>query len=182
MARVLVPLAPGFEEIEAVAIIDVLRRAGVRVDVAGTVPGAVVGSHGIRVATDLPIEAARAADYDAIALPGGMPGTRHLREHPAVLRLVGELAERGRYTTAICAAPTVLVAAGVARGRTLTSHPSVRREVEGVATYSEARVVCDGTVVTSRGPGTAVEFALALVTELVGEDTARTLRAAMLAA
>ena len=133
MKRVLVPLAPGFEEIEAITIIDVLRRAGVTVDVAGTEPGPITGSHGITVTPDRLLAGVDADAYDLVALPGGMPGTLHLREHPEVRRVVRELAERGRYTTAICAAPTVLAAAGVTAGRALTSHPSVARELAGAA-------------------------------------------------
>src|SRR2546430_1613889 len=121
--RVLVPLAPGFEEIEAITIIDVLRRAGVTVEVAGTEPGPITGSHGITVTPDRPLAGADAGAYDLVALPGGMPGTLHLREHADVRRIVRELASRGCYTTAICAAPTVLAAAGVTAGRAPTRPP-----------------------------------------------------------
>jgi 4-methyl-5(b-hydroxyethyl)-thiazole monophosphate biosynthesis len=183
MPRVLVPLAPGFEEIEAVTIIDVLRRAGVTVDVAGTEPGPITGSHGITVTPDHPLSGLDADAYDLIALPGGMPGTLHLRQHPEVRRLVHELAERGRFTTAICAAPTVLAAAGVTAGRAVTSHPSVEGELAAAAgSYRTDPVVVDGSVITSRGAGTAMEFALALVERLVGRTTADHLRAHMVVA
>src|SRR5207245_5618049 len=119
--RARVPRAPGFEEIEAVTVIDVLRRAGVTVEVAGTEPGPIPGSHGITVTPDRTLAGVDAGAYDLVALPGGMPGTLHLREHAEVRRIVRELAERGRYTTAICAAPTVLAAAGVIAGRAVTS-------------------------------------------------------------
>ncbi len=174
----LVPLAPGFEEIEAVTIVDVLRRASVAVDVAGTVPGPITGSHGITVTPDLSLAAVDAADYDLVALPGGMPGTLNLRENPEVRRIVRELAASGRYTTAICAAPTVLHVAGVADGRAITSHPSVAAELAGVR-YREEPVVRDGRVITSRGAGTAIEFALALVEALVDHATAERLRRQM---
>jgi 4-methyl-5(b-hydroxyethyl)-thiazole monophosphate biosynthesis len=178
MARVLVPLAPGFEEIEAVTVVDVLRRAGVTVDVAGTAPGPVTGSHGITLTPDRTLADATADDYDLIALPGGMPGTLHLRENAAVVRLVRDLAAGGRWTTAICAAPTVLAAAGLTAGRTVTSHPSVA-EALGDARYREEPVVVDGRVITSRGAGTAMEFALALVERLVDVETASRLRTQM---
>jgi protein deglycase len=178
VTRVLVPLAPGFEEIEAITIIDVLRRAGVTVDVAGTEAGPITGSHGITVTPDRPLAGADAGDYDLIALPGGMPGTLNLRESPDVQRIVRDLARRGRFTTAICAAPTVLKAAGVADGRALTSHPSVAGQLAG-ATYREDAVVRDGPVITSRGAGTAIEFALALVETLVDDATATRLRQQM---
>ena len=175
MKRALVPLAPGFEEIEAITIVDVLRRAGVTVDVAGTEPGPITGSHGITVAPDRTLAGIDAGAYDLVALPGGMPGTLHLRAHPEVRRIVRDLSERGRYTTAICAAPTVLAAAGVTAGRALTSHPSVARELAGAA-YREDAVVADGPVITSRGAGTAMEFALTLVETLVDRATAERLR------
>jgi len=180
MRRVLVPLAPGFEEIEAITIIDVLRRAGVTVDVAGTEPGPITGSHGITVTPDRTLAGADPDPYDLVALPGGMPGTLRLRESPEVLGLVRDLAARGRYTTAICAAPTVLAAAGVTEGRALTSHPSVAGELgRGGPQYRSDPVVTDGPVITSRGAGTAMEFALTLVETLVDRETADRLRAQM---
>jgi 4-methyl-5(b-hydroxyethyl)-thiazole monophosphate biosynthesis len=178
MKRVLVPLAPGFEEIEAVAIVDVLRRAEIAVDIAGTAPGPITGSHGITVTPDLALADADTRTYDLVALPGGMPGTLNLRQSPDVLRVVREMAAGGRYTTAICAAPTVLAAAGVTTGRALTSHPSVASELSGSA-YREDAVVIDGPVITSRGAGTAVEFALALVEALADRATADRLRTQM---
>ena len=182
MKRVLVPLAPGFEEIEAVTIIDVLRRAGVTVDVAGTEAGPITGSHGITVAPDRTLAGVDADAYDLVALPGGMPGTLHLREHSELLRIIRELAARGRYTTAICAAPTVLAAAGVTAGRAVTGHPSVARELESAGlAYRTEPVVADGPVITSRGAGTAMEFALALVETLVDRATRERLRQQMVA-
>jgi 4-methyl-5(b-hydroxyethyl)-thiazole monophosphate biosynthesis len=178
MPRVLVPLAPGFEEIEAVTIIDVLRRAGVTVDVAGTTPGPVTGSHGITVTPDRALADADADAYDLIALPGGMPGTTNLRESPDVLRILRDAAARGRATTAICAAPIVLAAAGLTAGRAVTSHPSVTGLLAG-SDYRETAVVEDGPLITSRGAGTAMEFALALVVRLVGAETAERLRGQM---
>jgi 4-methyl-5(b-hydroxyethyl)-thiazole monophosphate biosynthesis len=158
----------------------VLRRAGLTVDVAGTEPGPITGSHGITVTPDRTLAGADADAYDLVALPGGMPGTLHLREHPEMLRIVRELAAHGRYTTAICAAPTVLVAAGVTAGRRVTSHPSVARELDPTC-YREDPVVTDGTVITSRGAGTAIEFALTLVETLIDRATAERLRAQMVA-
>jgi len=156
----------------------VLRRAGVTVDVAGTEAGPITGSHGITVTPDRPLAGVDAGAYDLIALPGGMPGTLNLRESPDVQRIVRELATRGRFTTAICAAPTVLKAAGVAEGRAVTSHPSVARQLAGTS-YREDAVVRDGPVITSRGAGTAIEFALALVEALVDRATAARLRQQM---
>jgi 4-methyl-5(b-hydroxyethyl)-thiazole monophosphate biosynthesis len=180
MKRVCVPLAPGFEEIEAVTIIDVLRRGGVEVVVAGTEPGPVRGSHGIAVTPDTTIDRVDAETLDMVALPGGMPGTLHLRDDPRVRALVARLRARGAYTAAICAAPIVLAAEGILAGRPATSHPSVREQL-GDVTYREEAVVEDGTVVTSRGAGTALELALSLVRLLVDAETAERLRAAMVA-
>jgi 4-methyl-5(b-hydroxyethyl)-thiazole monophosphate biosynthesis len=175
---VCVPLAPGFEEIEAVTIIDVLRRGGITVTVAGTVQGPITGSHGITITPDTTIDQVNPDALDMIALPGGMPGTLNLRDSPSVRMLVERVAARGRYTAAICAAPMVLAAAGLLTGKRVTSHPSVREQITGSA-YCEEAVVEDGTVVTSRGPGTAIAFALRLVSLLAGDETAARLRAAM---
>lgn len=177
---VLVPLAEGFEEIEAVVIIDVLRRAGVEVCVAGLVPGLVTGSHGITLATDRALAEVDAASLAMIVLPGGMPGTANLRKDRRVLDLVRTLESSARPVAAICAAPTVLAAAGVLAGRSVTSHPSVRGELTGATVVDQPRVVRSGPVITSQGVGTALEFALELVTELVGPERARGLRSALL--
>ncbi len=168
---VVVPLLPGFEEIEAVTIIDVLRRAEVRVLVASSAPGPVRGSHDIELVADSALAAVSADTVDMIALPGGMPGATHLARDPEVQRLVRELAAAGKYTCAVCAAPIALAAAGVHRGKRITCYPGFEDQLAG-GTVVEDRVVVDGTLVTSRGPGTAVEFALALVAILRGQ-TAR---------
>ncbi len=179
MKRVLVPLAEGFEEIEAITIIDVFRRAGVTVDVAAVSDDPVRGSHGIAVGTDIPLSKATADDYDLIALPGGMPGTLNLRNSRALAALLKELDRQEKYLTAICAAPIVLASCQLLEGKEVTSHPSVREQLEGV-TYREEAVVKDGRIVTSRGPGTALAFALALVETVVGHERAADLRRAML--
>lgn len=179
-ATVCVPLAPGFDEIEAVTIIDILRRADLTVLVAGTAPGPIRGSHGITITPDTTIDAVDAETLDMVALPGGMPGTLGLRDHPGVRALVTRLAARGRYTAAICAAPMVLAACDLLGGKRATSHPSVREHIHG-AIYEEQPVVADGTVVTSRGAGTAMAFALRLVSLLRDDETAARLRVAMVA-
>jgi 4-methyl-5(b-hydroxyethyl)-thiazole monophosphate biosynthesis len=176
---ILIPLAPGFEEIEAVTIIDVLRRAGLDVQVVGLTPGPVLGAHGITVDTDGSIDDVDAAELAMLVLPGGLPGATNLRDDARVLALVRELAASGRYVSAICAAPIVLGAAGVLQGRAATCYPGFEGELTG-ATPSTERVVKAGNVITSRGPGTALEFALALVAELAGADAAQGLREGML--
>jgi protein deglycase len=177
---VLVPLAEGFEEIEAVTLIDVLRRAGIEVRVAGLAPGPVTGSHGITLHTDGTLDDVDAAGLSMLVLPGGQPGTDNLAGDARVLGLVRELADSGRRVAAICAAPLVLAEAGVLEGRAATSHPSVRGRLRGARVDERTRVVRAGKILTSQGPGTALEFALEIVAELRGPEKARELGEAML--
>lgn len=171
MKKVLVPLAHGFEEIEAITVIDILRRAGIEVTVAGVVPGDIEGRVRIRIKPDTLIESVMEKDFDMIVLPGGAAGATYLKQDPRIIRLLRETAEQGKYTAAICAAPTVLSAAGLLSGKSVTSHPSVQSDLqEGSAgvSYRKDRVVVDDHVVTSRSPGTAMEFAMKLVEILEG--------------
>ena len=180
MKKVLVPLAEGFEEIEAVTIIDVLRRSGMEVITAGLTDMIVTGSHSIAVEADILLEAAVDASYDAIVLPGGMPGAKNLRENEMLLRMLRQMDSDRKWIGAICAAPTVLETAGILRGRKATSFPAHKKELES-ADYREDRVVIDGHIVTSRGAGTALEFSLKLVHLIAGPEKASELSAAMLA-
>jgi len=171
--RVLVPLAQGFEEIEAVTIVDLLRRAGIEVRTASLGDARVTGSHGIAVEADISIDAADVADYDMIVLPGGMPGAEHLGRDPRVITLLRQFADAGRYTAAICAAPGVLAQAGLLDNRRATSFPGfLTPDTAPGISLSDAPVVVDGKVVTSRGPGTATEFSLALIKLLCGSQAA----------
>jgi len=172
MKRVLVPLAEGFEELEAVTIIDILRRAGIEVVVASLGESPVAGAHGIRIAADTPLGALAEQEFDMIAMPGGMPGADHLNKDARIAELIQRLHGQGKPVAAICAAPMVLAAAGVLDGRRATSYPGFLKDA-GRTTIVDAAVVNDDGVITSRGPGTALDFALALVAELAGE-TART--------
>jgi len=175
MKRALVPLAAGFEEIEAVAVVDVLRRAGgevVIVAMDGAGGAAVEGSHRIAVTTDVAAAEVDVSHFDALVLPGGMPGTRRLAESTLIREWVLATAHRGKLLGAICAAPTVLEACGVLKGRRATSHPNHAAELRSCR-YEEKPVVKDGNIITSRGAGTAVAFAAALVAELAGADAAR---------
>lgn len=177
-ARVLVLFAEGFEEIELVTVVDVLRRAGLAVDLASVEGGIVCGSRGLRIESEGRLEGRRAKDYAALVLPGGMKNARRLAADRDAQRLVREAAHDGRLIAAICAAPLALHAAGQLEGRRFTSHPSVRDELPRER-YSEERVVLDGRLITSRGPGTAMEFALALVQELCGAGHAAAVAAPM---
>ena len=178
--RVLVPLAEGFEEIEAVTVIDVLRRAGCEVIVAGLAPGIVRGGHGIEVRADTELGLVDAATIDMLVLPGGQPGTHHLSEDPRVLELVRGLHARGATVAAICAAPSLLAQAGVLAGVSVTSHPSVRAKLGPAKIDADSAVVRSGKIVTSQGAGTAMEFALALVAECAGRAKADELARAMI--
>ncbi|MCA8979999.1 MAG: DJ-1/PfpI family protein [Planctomycetes bacterium] len=176
--HVLVPLAAGFEETEAVALIDVLRRADLRVSVVALGARRVEGSHGIVLEADASWDEADLASVTAVALPGGMPGTRKLAADERLLDLIRRLDAESRLVAAVCAAPLVLAAAGVLRAPA-TSHPGVMGEL-ALDGYREDRVVRNGAQITSRGPGTALEWALALVAELVSPERAAELGRAML--
>jgi 4-methyl-5(b-hydroxyethyl)-thiazole monophosphate biosynthesis len=172
MKHVVVPLADGFEEIEAITVIDLLRRAGLRVTAAGLAGTSATGAHGIAVACDRVFDAADVAGADALVLPGGMPGSTRLRESGAVRAAVARMAGEGKLIGAICAAPTVLEACGVLSGRRATSHPNHAHEMRSCR-YEESAVVEDGNLITSRGAGTSIDFAAALIRRLAGEDAAR---------
>jgi protein deglycase len=179
--RALVPLAAGFEEIEAITIIDILRRAGVEVVVAGVAPGLVTGRSGVAVRPDVPLDDALGGPaFDLIALPGGMPGSTTLRDDPRIIAALAGTHERGGWVAAICAAPIALERAGLLDGRDATCHPGMVEELPRAA-RNEARVVVDGRVVTSRAPGTAMELAYALVRILCGEAKADEVDAGVLA-
>ncbi len=167
MARVLVVLAQGSEELEAVTVIDLLRRARIEVVVAGLTPGPLAGSRGTVLVPDKTLDDALALDYDMVVLPGGQPGTTHLNQDPRVHRLLQQMAAAGKYTAAICAAPAVLARAGLLTGKRATCYPGALDHVAGVTLETQA-VVHDGKVITSRGPGTAMDFALALIETLSG--------------
>jgi len=181
MPKVLVPLAEGCEELEAVTIIDLLRRAGVEVVTAGLKPGIVKASRGVQLMPDVTLDAALLEHFDMVVLPGGMPGAANLKADARIIDLLKKMAAAGQYTAAICAAPMVLAEAGVLNGKQATSYPGFLDAVSGV-TISTAAVVQDGKVLTSRGPGTAMDFALALIEALVGSDTRHQVEAALVRA
>lgn len=183
MSRVLVPLARGFEEIEAVTIVDVLRRAEVEVVLAGLDgAGSIEGAHGLRVEAPVALAAVEQESFDMIVLPGGEPGTTHLAADARLSAMLKRHAAASRPLAAICAAPRVLAAQGFLTDHSATSYPSVESQVRaGGARYSTERVVRDGRVLTSRGPGTALDFALAVVEMLGDSSRAAELRRGMLA-
>jgi protein deglycase len=169
MARVLVPLADGFEELEAITVIDLLRRAEIEVVTAGR-SDTVCGAHGVSFNCDATMDDALAQDWDMAALPGGLPGADNLAADAALGELLKQMNESDKFTAAICAAPKVLAAAGLLDGLIVTSYPG---SLDGIAIadaiVTQDTVVKDGKVITSRGPGTAMDFALALIEALVGK-------------
>lgn len=170
MATVLVPLAEGAEELEAVTIIDLLRRAGIDVVVAGLQSGPVKCARGTVIQPDTTLEAAIADTYDMIVLPGGQPGATNLENDARVVQLLKQMAAKSRYTAAICAAPKVLAVAGLLDGKRATSFPGSLDNMHFPRIHLEAKdVVTDHHVVTSRGPGTAMDFALELIRLLEGD-------------
>lgn len=165
----MVLLAQGAEEMEVVIVVDLLRRAGIEVVLAGLDgDGVVECSRQLRLLPDVSLDAAQGV-FDLLVLPGGMGGSERLASDPRVGDLLRAQFAAGRDVAAICAAPKVLVAHGLGEGRAMTSHPAVRTEVAGHAEYSESAVVEDGPFVTSRGPGTAFEFALTMIRRLLGD-------------
>lgn len=169
MARVLVPLADGCEELEAVTLIDILRRGGIEVVSAGLKAGPVTGSRGVVLVPDKNLEHVEHQFFDLVALPGGKAGMEALRADPRIIALLRRQASEGRHVAAICAAPAVLAEAGLLAGRRATSYPGFLDGVADVDLRNDP-VVNDEKVITSRGPGTALDFALELVEELAGRE------------
>ncbi len=179
--KVLVILADGFEEIEAITPIDVLKRAGLEVTLAGLSSKTVAGSHGIKFQADILLE-----DYtglpDAIILPGGLPGAQNLAESPKVVELVKKMDQAKKIVGAICAAPALVLAPnGILNGRKATCYPGFEKNFSSQVDFSRERVIVDGHVVTSRGPGSALEFSLQLAEILVGKENTKGLSEGLLA-
>jgi len=171
MTRALVPLADGVEEMEAVILIDTLRRAGWQVVSAAITGLTVKASRGVHLVADLAWGAADVDGFDVLALPGGAEGTSALMGDARVLEAVRRFVKAGKRVAAICAAPLVLQAAGVLAGCRATCHPGVRHKLHATA-WQPDRVVTDGCITTSQGPGTAFEFALELIRLYDGAEKA----------
>lgn len=173
MKKIAMLLADGYEEGESLFVVDILRRAGFQADIVSTTGRMVVeGAQHIKAEADRLLEA-DVEDYDMIVLPGGQPGANNLNANESVLELVRTFAAKGKWIAAICAAPMVLHTAGITSGRTLTSYPAEKyRTMFSEANYREDVVVVDGNLITSRGPGTTLPFAYALVDALGGDGDA----------
>lgn len=177
---VVIILAEGFEEVEAVAPIDVLRRGGVRVTIAGVSERIVKSSRGIGIQADILLQ-----DYqelpDAVILPGGLPGATNLAKAPEVAPFIKRMNKAGKIVAAICAAPAaVLAPTGILDGKKATCYPGCESDFSKATISSKDRVVVDGHIITSQGPGTALEFSLAIIRQLCGEEMAGNLRTKML--
>ena len=170
MANILVPLAQGCEELEAITITDLLTRAGFNVVTAGLDGQAVVASRGMTLLPKTTLDDVLQASFDMIVLPGGLPGADHLNNDARIHQLLARLNSENKFIAAICAAPKVLARAGLLKNRAATSFPGaiVEEDMTGVR-YQETPVVVDGNIITSRGPGTAMDFALQLIELLAGK-------------
>jgi protein deglycase len=171
MANVLVPLAQGCEELEAVTVVDLLRRAAIEVVTAGLDEQPVRASRGLVLLPDMSLEMALQQDYDMIVLPGGLQGADNLGDDERIIECLRSMSGAGKYTAAICAAPRVLAKAGLLDGKQATSYPGALEtdSIPGLD-YQDTAIVMDGTVITSRGPGTAMDFALSLGELLAGKQ------------
>jgi len=179
MPKVAIILADGFEELEAVAIIDVLRRAGIDVVSAGLKEGPVSSARKVKIIPDASIDEINSNDFDMVVLPGGLPGSDNLNADKRVGDLIRDFNDKGKVTGAICAAPYVLANAGILEGKHATSYPSFKEKLGNVE-YEEKPVVTDGNVMTSRGPGTAICFGLAIVERFSGSEKAQQVKESML--
>lgn len=169
MPHALVPLAQGCEELEAVTIIDLLVRAGIEVTTAGLDEQVVTASRGTRLVPDTSIEAISNERFDLIALPGGQPGADHLRDNASLQTLLQQHASEHKWLAAICAAPRVLAEAGLLEGKQVTCYPGALDDYPQLDVRTSALEI-DGRIITSRGPGTAMDFALALIECLQGRE------------
>ena len=165
-------LADGFEEVEAIAPVDMLRRAGIEVKTVGVTGDVISSSHNIKVIPDISLsEVVLDEGLEAVILPGGLPGATKLEESKEVQRAIDFANEKGKYICAICAAPQILGHKGLLKGREAIAYPGFESELEG-AVISEKHVAVDGNFITAKGAGVATEFGLEIVSALKGKDTA----------
>ena len=173
MKRIAVFFGTGFEEIEALTVVDICRRCGLEVDMVSIMEEAgVTGSHGIRVEMDKVFAQADFSEYDMLVLPGGMPGTKHLEAHEGLMEQIDAFYAAGKYIAAICAAPSIFGHRGILKGRRACCYPSFESHLEG-AQVTAGPVEISDHVVTSRGMGTAIDFALAIAGIFCGSGKAQ---------
>lgn len=180
MAKVLVPLAQGCEELEAVTIIDLLRRAEVLVTTASLDEKPIIASRGTKLIADTTLDQVMDQEFDMIVLPGGLPGADHLNQDSRIHKILNNAVKNNDYIGAICAAPKVLASVGILDNKKATAYPGVLEAIGNNAIeITGAAVQQDGKVFTSRGPGTALDFALEIISCLVGEDKRHQVEAAL---
>lgn len=178
--RVLVPIANGCEEMEAVIIVDTLRRADWDVTTAGLTAGTIEASRGVKLVPDTAWDKIDPDDFDLLLLPGGFGGTMALSEHKGVQQALRDFDEKGKWIGAICAAALALNQAGILKGRRFTCYPGVEQKLPADVQPVEGNVVVDGHLITSRGPGTAFEFALKVIAECGSPNASAEVRAGLL--
>lgn len=172
MKKVYLFLADGFEEIEGLTVVDLLRRAGISINtVSITGVKEINGAHNIKIMADQLFEEADLNDADMLVLPGGMPGTTYLGEHKGLVKLLKDYHEKGKNLAAICAAPSVLGKNNILQGLKVTSFPGFEEQLLG-AVYTGNKVEKDSNVITSKGLGTAIDFSLAIIETLLDKDVA----------
>lgn len=175
MPSALVILSPGFEEIEAITVIDLLRRASIEVTTVGLDDKLITGSHDIPITADTELSDINHSDYDILILPGGQPGTNNMKSNPTILKWIQERHSKEQLIAAICAAPTVLHAVGVTSNIKLTSYPAVKDTFKD-SNYLEDNVVFYHHIITSRGVGTAIDFSLAIIAKLTSQSKANDIK------
>ena len=179
--KTVILLATGFEEIEAVTVIDVLRRAGINIICAGLDSVSVTGSHGITVAAEKKVSDLK-PDFDAVVIPGGMPGAMHLHNSSEVNDFLKNMSSKGALIAGICAAPSVVMSPlGLLENKNATCYPGDQIDFGKSTKYANKAVVVDGNIITSQGPGTSMEFAFAIVEKLIGRETVKKIKKQSLA-
>ena len=178
--KALVPIANGCEEMEAVIIIDTLRRAGWEVTVAGLAAGPIEAANGVKLVPDTPWDQINPAAFDVLLTPGGFGGTMALCEHEGVQQALRDFDSKGKWIGSICASPLALHAAGILEGKRFTCYPGVEEKLPANVQPVNENVVVDGHLITSRGPGTAFEFALKVIAECSSPNLSAEVRSGLL--
>ena len=176
--RVMIPLANGFEEIEAFTVVDVLRRANIKVDTIGIIGSVIQSKHGVKIIVDRTLNQVNPEEYDAIILPGGSPGYQNLGKSAKLIEILKTFNRQNKLIGAICGAPTILAKEGLLEDKKATIYPGYEKML---AYPRNGPVVIDGNIITSQGPGTAIEFALKIVSKILNPAEAERLRKELVA-
>ena len=180
MANVLVPLAQGCEELEAVTIIDLLRRAEVNVITASLDEKPIIASRGTKLLADTVLDKVMDQDFDMVVLPGGLPGADHFNADDRIHKILKRTFDNNKYVAAICAAPKVLASAGLLNNKKVTAYPGVLEALaNNTFEITSSAVQKDGKILTSRGPGTAMDFALEIISTLLSDEKRNQVEAAL---